>query len=181
LAKAFGGLGVTAGLAADRTSMTSVVAGQQFFETDTNKVYMYNGTSWVIVNWLGSWPSFWVKKTASTSTVGTIVFDSVVEQVGGSNYSTSTGLFTAPVAGIYEFSAQSIANNTTGWGFWYNGGLFSGPTPYQTYTNWTSLSATINKNMAVGDTMGVYLRSGIFYGDGGWVHNNFTGTLIKPM
>jgi hypothetical protein len=48
VAKAFGGLGVTAGLAADRTSMSGMSAGQQFFETDTGIMYLYNGSSWNI-------------------------------------------------------------------------------------------------------------------------------------
>ncbi len=50
MAKAFGGLGVTAGLAADRTSMTGMVAGQQFFETDTKDAYTYNGSAWIKCN-----------------------------------------------------------------------------------------------------------------------------------
>ena len=50
MAKAFGGLGTTAGLAADRTSMSGMSAGQGFFETDTNKAFIYSGSSWVEVN-----------------------------------------------------------------------------------------------------------------------------------
>jgi hypothetical protein len=50
VAKAFGGLGVTAGLAADRTSMTGMSAGQQFFETDTNRLYTYTGSIWALIN-----------------------------------------------------------------------------------------------------------------------------------
>ena len=50
MAKAFGGLGVTAGLAADRTSMSGMSAGQQFFETDTNKTFIYSGSSWAEVS-----------------------------------------------------------------------------------------------------------------------------------
>ena len=49
MAKAFGGLGTTAGLAADRTSMSGMSAGQQFFETDTNRGYLYNGSAWVLI------------------------------------------------------------------------------------------------------------------------------------
>jgi len=50
MAKSFAGLGPTAGLAADRTSMTGMSAGQQFYETDTNKVYVYTGVGWVEVS-----------------------------------------------------------------------------------------------------------------------------------
>ena len=48
MAKTFSGLGTTAGLAADRTSMTGMVAGQQFFETDTGIMYLYTGSAWSI-------------------------------------------------------------------------------------------------------------------------------------
>lgn len=44
--KSFSGLGVTIGLAADRTAISSPVAGQQFYETDTNKLYVYTGSAW---------------------------------------------------------------------------------------------------------------------------------------
>ena len=50
MAKAFGGLGDTVGLAADRTSMTGMVVGQRFYETDTKDVYVYTGSAWVKCN-----------------------------------------------------------------------------------------------------------------------------------
>ena len=50
MAKAFGGLGVTVGLAADRAALTGVVAGQEFFETDTGNLYIYNGSIWRLIS-----------------------------------------------------------------------------------------------------------------------------------
>jgi hypothetical protein len=50
VAKAFGGLGVTAGLAADRVALSGMVVGQQFFETDTNRLYIYTGSVWSLIN-----------------------------------------------------------------------------------------------------------------------------------
>ena len=47
MAKAFSGLGVTAGLAADRAALTGMVAGQQFFETDTTLLKVWDGLAWV--------------------------------------------------------------------------------------------------------------------------------------
>lgn len=47
MAKAFPNTGVTTGLAADRTAMTGMTAGTYFYETDTNKIWVYNGTSWL--------------------------------------------------------------------------------------------------------------------------------------
>jgi hypothetical protein len=54
VAKAFGGLGTTAGLAADRTSMTGMSAGQGFFETDTKLLWYYDGAAWQRVHPAGS-------------------------------------------------------------------------------------------------------------------------------
>jgi len=47
MAKAFPNTGVTTGLSTDRSSMTGMVEGQFFYETDTNKVLVYNGSSWI--------------------------------------------------------------------------------------------------------------------------------------
>lgn len=54
MARAFSGLGVTAGLAADRTSMSGMVAGQQFFETDTKLLWYFDGSLWQRVHPAGS-------------------------------------------------------------------------------------------------------------------------------
>jgi hypothetical protein len=185
VAKSFGGLGTTAGLAADRTSMTDMSAGQQFFETDTNKVYIYNGSGWFVNDWLGTWPSFWVRRLSPSTAAGTITFDSVLENTG-SNYATSTGLFTAPVSGIYYFSGQFICTTTGGaWVFIKNGTAISGPTPYSTTTVWSTMAASVSTQLNAGQTMGIRNNGGVsLYGDAntsGGVHNNFTGTLIKPL
>ena len=50
MAKSFPNTGATVGLAADRTAMTSMVEGQEFFETDTNKMFVYSGSGWVQTN-----------------------------------------------------------------------------------------------------------------------------------
>ena len=68
MAKAFGGLGVTAGLAADRTSMSGMVAGQQFFETDTKLLWYYDGVAWQRVHPAGSIAqTVWVRSNTPTS------------------------------------------------------------------------------------------------------------------
>ena len=48
MAKSFPNTGVTTGLAADRAALTSPFAGMQFFETDTNLMFVYNGSAWVL-------------------------------------------------------------------------------------------------------------------------------------
>jgi hypothetical protein len=185
MAKSFPNTGVTTGLAADRTAMTGMYAGQQFFETDTNKVYIYNGSDWFVNDWLGTWPSFWVRRLSASTAVGTITFDSVLENTG-SNYSTSTGLFTAPVSGIYYFSGQFICTTSGGaWVFVKNGSIIAGPLPYSTTTVWSVMAASVSTKLNAGETMGIRNNSGVsLYGDAnltGGVHNGFSGSLIKPL
>ena len=49
MAKAFSNTGVTTGVAADRTSMTTPFDGQEFFDTSTRLKYVYTGGVWVPV------------------------------------------------------------------------------------------------------------------------------------
>jgi len=128
VAKAFGGLGVTAGLAADRTSMTGMSAGQQFFEADTRKLFVYNGSSWVqdndytldaiSVDASGRvrFPYQPMFSAARTSAPGAITgewnnYNQVACNVGG-HLNATTGRFTAPVTGNYYFAASGFGENT---------------------------------------------------------------------
>ena len=47
MAKSFPNTGATVGLAADRTALASPFAGMQFFETDTSRNWLYNGSTWI--------------------------------------------------------------------------------------------------------------------------------------
>ena len=107
MAKAFGGLGVTAGLAADRASMSGMSAGQQFFETDTNRKYLYNGSAWVLVynniaNASTDWVSMGLTPYASAVWVtgggqyrkmpdGFVVFRGLVKSISGSFFTMPVG------------------------------------------------------------------------------------------
>jgi hypothetical protein len=60
-------------------------------------------------------PAFEVKISSSitpTTSFTTIVFNTAVRNQGG-NYSTSTGVFTAPVSGVYHFSFNALYYPTT--------------------------------------------------------------------
>lgn len=54
MAKAFPNTGVTTGTAADRAALSGMFEGQHFYETDSNKVFVYSGSAWVEVNDLDS-------------------------------------------------------------------------------------------------------------------------------
>jgi len=47
MAKAFPNTGAITGTNADRLALSGVFEGMQFFETDTNKMLVYDGASWV--------------------------------------------------------------------------------------------------------------------------------------
>ena len=105
MAKAFSGLGVTAGLAADRTAMSGMSAGMQFFETDTNTLYLYNGGVWVKI------------PTADDEAYGQYLYDGAgfTAAVGNTkipfsnllfskNLTQSSGSMIFARPGVYEFS-----------------------------------------------------------------------------
>ena len=60
-------------------------------------------------------PSFYVRFTSGAHTSGVIPFNEVQVNVG-SHYSTSTGRFTAPIAGKYVFFTQVASTRTTNTG-----------------------------------------------------------------
>ena len=57
-------------------------------------------------------PAFLARRTSSQVT-GTVVFDTVMLNQG-SHYNNSTGIFTAPIAGLYSFSFNVLSDNNGG-------------------------------------------------------------------
>jgi hypothetical protein len=109
VAKAFSGLGVTAGLAADRTSMTGMVAGQQFFETDTELLFVYSNSTWKLLG--GKTPHFRAGFTNAANTGLANTF-TVRRNVGFSIVSSTR--ITPAYSGVYTILASQINDvNTT--------------------------------------------------------------------
>ena len=54
-------------------------------------------------------PAFLARRTSGQST-GTVEFDTVMLNQG-SHYDNSTGIFTAPIAGLYNFSFNVLSDN----------------------------------------------------------------------
>ena len=125
------------------------------------------------------------RSVGAVAAPATIVFDTAPLNRWNA-YSTSTGLFTAPVTGLYFFSFWGMtATSAAIWvQFYKNGSLVNnGGNPYQAYPSggpagtYNTVSGTIIIPMVVGDTANMYLNTGSLYG-GGNCHNGYVGYLI---
>jgi hypothetical protein len=129
-------------------------------------------------------PAFFAQHTLSTATTPSEIIWGTTQFNIGSNYSTTTGRFTAPVAGIYFFRAHTLTANATAGEtrilFYKNGVSISGLgfIATKTATTWASISAQGHINLAAGDYVSVFLTAvaGSLYNDAVW--NSFSGHLV---
>lgn len=138
-------------------------------------------------------PSFYAYRAAgggnySGTTPQVFVFNNTAFNTGG-NYSTSTGRFTAPIAGTYAFSYQVLSRGTSlgsRTAIYKNGSKYIsvGTGSSMTYTQASSSEitqgATVYISLAANDYVEVRVwtdGAGDFYGDTN-MHNGFSGSLI---
>ena len=124
-------------------------------------------------------------ETVLSNTLGVKIFPITSVNVG-SHYSTSTGLFTAPVAGVYYFNLQlldDITTNHADYTFKVNG--TSVVTRIRTAGGGNNVHVSSQMNalvsMQANDTIGVYQEAGgtgSLYGDATWRWTTFKGYLI---
>ena len=101
----------------------------------------------------------------------------------GNNYSTTTGKFTAPVAGRYFFAAQAH-NNASGPGFltlqlWHNANIFSNACDDNANTGSSTINLHGGRYLAAGDTVfvrAVTSKSSNYINETYW---KFTGWLVS--
>jgi len=126
-------------------------------------------------------PAFKVTKTNGTGSSGSgtvIIFNQVNTNIGNS-YNSSTGLFTAPIAGLYQFNFTGITNNNafTEMTIDVNGSPVAWTYCYFSAT-YANISMSTITYMSAGDSVRAYVRNGNLYdgGDGG--APRFSGFLI---
>jgi hypothetical protein len=125
--------------------------------------------------------SVWQNGMANPGAGTTVTYNSTILNVGG-NMNLTTGLFTAPVTGIYHFTFSGFRNTgsgTTSIVFIVNGVAQS----QRSYTddasnNYSPLSLATTRNLVAGNTIGVYVQSGALHGN---ATSEFTGFLVAAQ
>jgi hypothetical protein len=117
--------------------------------------------------------------TVTASSV--FLFNNVVHNIGG-HYSTSNGRFTAPVAGVYQFSFHSIYTGNAG-NDWISirrnatrisgGDYHFSTTPG---TQWDTIGGSLNLYLSIGDYVTMVAGTEHVYHGGTW--SNFGGHLV---
>lgn len=127
-------------------------------------------------------PAFFARYSNSGANISTgyLVWDSTATNVGG-HYSTSTGRFTAPVAGVYFFSYQlqhKGDNSTSAYADLYiNGSLYRGMRSENVgAANYQTTAASCVLTLAANDYVQIYnsAASGVYWSD----HSAFSGYLL---
>ena len=151
--------------------MLSDGAGNPRLHIDSNGVVSNPG----VIAWR-------VKRTSGDVGANTDVVFNLVQVSQGGGYSTSTGRFTAPVAGIYFISFTGRANGTsaTHMSFKKNGTEFQGFR--STSTGGTvgnvGMAASCVVDLAVNDYIQVRVKDGTMNGNEGLDDGMFSGYFI---
>lgn len=123
-------------------------------------------------------PAFFAHLANPTPSVGsTIVFNSVDLNIG-SHYNASNGIFTAPVAGVYQINVVLLSNSgtTIGIDLLKNGVRYAATEETFGSTAFKSTTCTVVVSCSTNDTVRVLLKNGSAYESGRYSY--FSGFLI---
>lgn len=181
------GSGLRPGICTSTTRPTAPYEGQMIYETDTDRMLVYNGSAWKYT-WFSAIPSFYAYLSASQTFThpAEIKFDTVVNN-SGSHYSSSTGRFTAPVTGLYFLETRVLsALDTNGLDirFYKNGSLWNDYSGYSmapagggNQHRQTHIQGIVS--LTAGDYVSVATFATIYaYGSTTYGHTSFTGYWV---
>jgi hypothetical protein len=130
-------------------------------------------------------PCFSVRKSDGDVSASLTIKFNVVEVNQGNGYNSTTGVFSASIAGLYLFSFYGMSNDTANNYFGVralkNGVDYEKFWPYTHHSAASPhkhVSGTQIVPMGVGDTFAFKVTGGVFYG-GSNSHNSFVGYLIE--
>ncbi|MDP2927635.1 MAG: hypothetical protein Q8N80_02405 [Candidatus Omnitrophota bacterium] len=119
--------------------------------------------------------------SGAISAPNTVIWGNILTNIG-SNYNTATGIFTAPVAGMYIFGFNILLPNLgTGeyrLAFWKNGAIYDSIIYVKPLASWHTMGGTVAVYLNLNDTMRIQyeLGTGALYSDVSY--NKFWGYLL---
>lgn len=118
--------------------------------------------------------------SGSVSSGSVLVWETVNHNIGG-HYNNATGVFTAPVAGVYQFGFNTLANNAGAgeyrYGFYKNGAPENLMITVKAANTWETVQGTLMTKLNAGDTIDIRytMGTGVTYTDCNF--NRFWGRL----
>ena len=117
--------------------------------------------------------------------ISAVKFEHVITNTGN-GYDVHTGLFTAPAAGLYSFSARMSSPKSSQWYIMWNGETVAYLFTTGSHEKWESCSESVSLKLTAGDKVWIDGK-GTFEGyepfhcnDRVCYHTSFTGLLVQP-
>ena len=152
-----------------------------YFHSDNSMRFRVNAAERMRIDSAGivtkpNQPAFRVSNAGSGdyTTIGYMTFGTATLNTG-THYSTSTGKFTAPIAGRYYLAFRALTRSVSHTNMWVginvNGTALT--QTYHTHTNHSNISAESIVSLSANDYVQVYLGGGGLHSGGGHDHYTF--------